>query len=148
MAGSPTRSAQQPLTNTASIRGGARDVLPSIVRSVGSTATDFAVALRHKPSDADAGDARRIVRLILLGYAHHADKDVHGAYPSPKTTADNAECDIRTCGMATVAEQFWRICSAGSQGASISTWSAARRSRPSASESRREHRRLQSDVMC
>jgi len=56
--------AQQLLTNTASIRGRAREVLPSIVRPVGSTATDLATALRHEPSDADAGDARPIVRQV------------------------------------------------------------------------------------
>jgi hypothetical protein len=46
---------QQLLTNAASIRGRTREVLPSIVRPVGSTATDLAAALRHEPSDADAG---------------------------------------------------------------------------------------------
>lgn len=56
--------AQQLLTNTASIRGRAREVLPSTVRPVGSTATDLAAALRHEPSDADAGDARRIARQV------------------------------------------------------------------------------------
>jgi hypothetical protein len=55
--------AQQLLTNAASIRGRTREVLPSIVRPVGSTATDLAAALRHEPSDADAG-AARIVRQI------------------------------------------------------------------------------------
>jgi hypothetical protein len=56
--------AQHLLTNAASIRGRARAVLPSIVRTVGSTATDLATALRHEPSDADTGDARRIVRQV------------------------------------------------------------------------------------
>jgi hypothetical protein len=56
--------AQQLLTNAASIRGRGRDALPSIVRHVGSSATDLATALRHEPSDADTGDARRIVRQI------------------------------------------------------------------------------------
>jgi hypothetical protein len=56
--------AQQLLTNTASIRGRAREALPSIVRPVGSTATDLAAALRHEPSDNEAGDARRIVRQV------------------------------------------------------------------------------------
>jgi hypothetical protein len=56
--------AQQLLTNTASIRGRTREVLPSTVRPVGSTATDLAAALRHEPADADAGDARRIVRQV------------------------------------------------------------------------------------
>jgi hypothetical protein len=55
--------AQQLLTNTASIRGRAREILPSTVQPVGSTATDLAAALRHEPSDADAGDAR-IVRQV------------------------------------------------------------------------------------
>jgi hypothetical protein len=54
--------AQQLLTNPASIRGRAREVLPSTVRPVGSTATDLAAALRHEPSDAD--DARRIVHQV------------------------------------------------------------------------------------
>ena len=56
--------AQQLLTSTASIRGRAREVLPSVVRPVGSTATDLAAAFRHEPSDADAGDARQIVRQV------------------------------------------------------------------------------------
>jgi len=56
--------AQQLLTNTASIRGRTREVLPSIVRPVGSTATDLAVALSHEPSGTDADDARRIVRQV------------------------------------------------------------------------------------
>jgi hypothetical protein len=56
--------AQQLLTNPASIRGRAREVLPSTVRPVGSTATDLAAALRHEPSDTDTGDARRIVRQV------------------------------------------------------------------------------------
>jgi hypothetical protein len=52
--------AQQLLTNAASIRGRAREALPSIVRPVGSTATDLAAAFRHERSDADTGDPRRI----------------------------------------------------------------------------------------
>ena len=56
--------AQQLLTNAASIRGHAREVLPSTVRPVGSTATDLATALRHEPSDADASNARQIVRQL------------------------------------------------------------------------------------
>ena len=56
--------AQQLLTNTASIRGRAREALPSLVRPVGATASDLATALRHEPSDGDAGDARRIVRQV------------------------------------------------------------------------------------
>jgi hypothetical protein len=56
--------AQQLLTNTASIRGRTREVLPSTVRPVGATASDLAAALRHEPADADAGDARRIVRQV------------------------------------------------------------------------------------
>jgi hypothetical protein len=56
--------AQQLLTNPASIRGRAREALPSAVRPVGSTATDLAAALRHEPSDTDAGDAQRTVRQI------------------------------------------------------------------------------------
>jgi hypothetical protein len=53
--------AQQLLTKAASIRGRTREVLPSTVRPIGSTATDLATALRHEPSAADVGDARRIV---------------------------------------------------------------------------------------
>jgi len=56
--------AHQLLTNAASIRGRAREVLPSVVRPVGSTAADLAAALRHEPAAADASDARRIVRQI------------------------------------------------------------------------------------
>jgi hypothetical protein len=56
--------AQRLLTNPASIRGRTREVLPATVRPVGSTATDLAAALRHEPSDADAGDARRLVRQV------------------------------------------------------------------------------------
>ena len=39
--------AQLLLTNTASIRGRAREVLPSVVRPIGATAADLATALRH-----------------------------------------------------------------------------------------------------
>jgi hypothetical protein len=56
--------AQQLLTNTASIRGRTREVLPSTVRPVGSTATDLATALRHESSGAGASDVRRIVCQI------------------------------------------------------------------------------------
>jgi hypothetical protein len=56
--------AQQLLTNTAAIRGRTREVLPSTVRPVGSTATDLAIALRHEPADADTGDVRRIPRQV------------------------------------------------------------------------------------
>jgi hypothetical protein len=70
--------AQQLLTNTASIRGRARQILPSIVRPVGSTATDLAAALRHETSDADTGDARRIVRQIGR---HEQPPLVHGSEP-------------------------------------------------------------------
>jgi hypothetical protein len=56
--------AQQLLTNTASIRGRTREVLPSTVRPVGSTATDIATALRHESSGAGASDVRRIVCQI------------------------------------------------------------------------------------
>jgi hypothetical protein len=74
--------AQQLLTNAASIRGRARAVLPSIVRPVGSTATDLATALRHEPSDADAGagDARRIVRPVRQ---HNQPPLVAGSEPGP-----------------------------------------------------------------
>jgi hypothetical protein len=42
------------------------------------------------------GRGNGLRKLILLGYANHADKDGRGAYPSTKTIADYAECDIRT----------------------------------------------------
>jgi len=70
--------AQQLLTNTASIRGRAREVLPSAVRPVGSTATDLAAAFRHEPSDADAGDVRRTVRQVRQ---HEQPPLVHGSEP-------------------------------------------------------------------
>jgi hypothetical protein len=54
--------AQQLLTNAASIRGRAREVLPSVVRPIGTTATDLAAALRHEPSGVD--DSQRIVRHV------------------------------------------------------------------------------------
>ena len=57
--------AQQLLTNTASIRGRAREVLPSVVRPIGTTTTDLATALRHEPRGADrTGDAARMVRQV------------------------------------------------------------------------------------
>jgi hypothetical protein len=70
--------AQQLLTNPASIRGRAREVLPSIVRPVGSTATDLAAAFRHERSDADTGAARRIVRQVRQ---HEQPPLVHGSEP-------------------------------------------------------------------
>jgi hypothetical protein len=70
--------AQQLLTNPASIRGRAREVLPSTVRPVGSTATDLAAALRHEPSDADTSAARRIVRQVRQ---HEPPPLVHGSEP-------------------------------------------------------------------
>jgi hypothetical protein len=56
--------AQQLLTNTASIRGRAREVLPSVVRPIGTTATEFATALRHETSGAYTGHAEGVVRQI------------------------------------------------------------------------------------
>jgi hypothetical protein len=56
--------AQQLLTNTASIRGRVREVLPSVVRPIGATATDLATVLRHEPGGSDRGDAARIVRQV------------------------------------------------------------------------------------
>jgi hypothetical protein len=57
--------AQQLLTNTASIRGRAREVLPSVVRPVGTTATDLATVFRHEPRGTDpAGDPARIARQV------------------------------------------------------------------------------------
>jgi hypothetical protein len=57
--------AQQLLTNTASIRGRARDVLPNVVRPIGATATDLATALRHEPRGADtAKDHARVMRQV------------------------------------------------------------------------------------
>jgi hypothetical protein len=80
--------AQQLLTNTASIRGRARKILPSIVRPVGSTATDLAAALRHEPSDADAGDARRIDRQVRQ---HEQPPLVAGTEPG--ATPPLGECE-------------------------------------------------------
>ena len=42
------------------------------------------------------GRGNGIRKLILLGYANHADKHGRGAYPSTQTIADYAECDVRT----------------------------------------------------
>jgi hypothetical protein len=42
------------------------------------------------------GRGNGIRKLILLGYANHADKHGRGAYPSIQTIADYAECDVRT----------------------------------------------------
>jgi hypothetical protein len=57
--------AQQLLTDTASIRGRVREVLPSVVRPIGATATDLAIALRHEPGGSDSGgDAACIVRQV------------------------------------------------------------------------------------
>ena len=42
------------------------------------------------------GRGNGLRKLILLGYANHADKHGRGAYPSTKTIADYAECDVRT----------------------------------------------------
>jgi hypothetical protein len=58
--------AQQLLTNTASIRGRTREVLPRSVRPVGSTSIDLATTLRHEPSRAgvDSATDSRIVRQV------------------------------------------------------------------------------------
>ena len=58
--------AQQLLTSTASIRGRAREVLPAIVRPVGTTASDLAAAFRHEPRGEEAGgtDERQVVPQI------------------------------------------------------------------------------------
>jgi hypothetical protein len=53
--------AQQLLTNTASIRGRAREVLPSVVRPVGTTTSDVAAAFRHESRGDDAGSNERQV---------------------------------------------------------------------------------------
>ena len=42
------------------------------------------------------GQGNGIRKLILLGYANHADRHGRGAYPSTRTIADYAECDVRT----------------------------------------------------
>jgi hypothetical protein len=47
--------AQQLLTNIASIRGRARQVLPTVVRPIGTTTSDLAAAFRHEPRADDAG---------------------------------------------------------------------------------------------
>jgi len=56
--------AQQLLTNPASIRGRAREVLPSVVRPAGTTATDLATALRHEPSGTDTSSPEKVARQI------------------------------------------------------------------------------------
>jgi len=56
--------AQQLLTNAASIRGRAGEVLPSVVNPIGTTATDLATALRHEPSGADHSSPERVLRQI------------------------------------------------------------------------------------
>jgi hypothetical protein len=57
--------AQQLLTNAATVRGRAREVLPSIVRPVGTTASDLAAAFRHEPRGEDAsGTKRKVVPQI------------------------------------------------------------------------------------
>lgn len=53
--------AQQLLTDTASIRGRARQVLPGIVRPVGTTASDLAAAFWHEIHVEDAGGTERQV---------------------------------------------------------------------------------------
>jgi hypothetical protein len=53
--------AQQLLTNTASIRGRAREVLPTVVRPVGTTASDLAAVFRHGPRGEYAGGTERQV---------------------------------------------------------------------------------------
>jgi hypothetical protein len=42
------------------------------------------------------GRGNGLRKFILLGYANHADKHGRGAYPSTRTIADYAECDVRT----------------------------------------------------
>jgi hypothetical protein len=42
------------------------------------------------------GRGNGIRKLILLGFANHADKYGRGTYPSTRTIADYAECDVRT----------------------------------------------------
>jgi len=58
--------AQQLLTNPASIRGRAREVMPRVVRPVGTTPTDLATAFRHEPRGIGFGAVvdSRIVRQI------------------------------------------------------------------------------------
>jgi hypothetical protein len=57
--------AQELLTNTASIRGRAREVLPNVVRPIGTAACDLATALRHEPRGAEPGwDNARVARQV------------------------------------------------------------------------------------
>ena len=42
------------------------------------------------------GRGNGIRKLILLGLDNHADKHGRGTYPSTRTIADYAECDVRT----------------------------------------------------
>ena len=75
--------AQQLLTNAASIHGRAREVLP---RSVGSTSTDLATALRHEPRGAgvDSSADPRILPQVgrhepLPLLSDHAEQERTGA---------------------------------------------------------------------
>jgi len=75
--------AQQLLTNTASIRGRAREVLPSVVRPVGTSATDLATAFRHEvrgPDTVNPGDPR-LVRQI----GRHEQPPLVAAFGEPGT---------------------------------------------------------------
>jgi hypothetical protein len=76
--------AQQLLTDTASIRGRAREVLPGIVRPVGTTASDLAAAFRHESRGEDAGGTERQV-VPQIGRHHQAP------LVAPPTTATGDE---------------------------------------------------------
>lgn len=56
--------AQQLLTDDASIRGRTREVLPGVVRPVGSSADDLARALGHEHHAAEASAAEGVVRQV------------------------------------------------------------------------------------
>jgi hypothetical protein len=62
--------AQQLLTNAAAVRGRAREVLPGIVRPVGTTASDLAAAFRHEPRAEDAGGTERQM-VPQIGHHNH-----------------------------------------------------------------------------
>ena len=67
------------------------------------------------------GRGNGIRKLILLGYANHADKHGRGAYPSTRTIADYAECDIRTCNATSAGCWNADTCTKATSGWSITS---------------------------
>lgn len=73
--------AKQLLTNTASIRGRAREVLPQVVRPIGSTPVELAVAFRHEPSG-ELGDTGRT--QVSCQVRRHEQTPLQTASSSPE----------------------------------------------------------------